>query len=138
MNKASNIIENTFLSKDQLFYFNLFVLGYNDTTIFEILDIDEKGGALIKQQVKDILGRKYDTIYWQEIIKESFKDGLLNKYDHLNPIVKNQANIYAKQIFAELFIDKVSFYDSTEPIKHKISNFLNSCSLLLKKQGENK
>lgn len=125
---------NTILSSEELLYLNLFVLGYDDNTIIEGLDIDKKAGRVIKQQVKEILGRKYGTIYWNEIIKESFKDGLLNVHDHINPIIKDQARINAELIYSEFFLNKKPEDHFTKSINKKIIDYLKDCDLNLEKQ----
>ena len=124
------------LTERQLLYLNLSVFGYDDDQIFELLELDAESGEDIKYIVKKDLGSKFNTTNWTEIVKQSFETELLDTYDHLRDIIKNQANIYTEQIFTEKFMDEISFYDSTEPIRRSIQNFLNTCDIVL--ENDNK
>jgi len=133
-NKDVNYV---YLSEIQLLYLNLYVFGYEDKEIYEILGVDEESGQEIKYFVKSFLGKKYKTDNWTEIIKRSFESEILDKYDHLRDVIKNQANIYSEKIFTEKCMDEVSFYDSSEPIKQFIQNFINTCDLVIETNNAN-
>jgi len=122
--------------ENQLFYFKLSVFGYDDDAIYELIGVDTPTGEYIKEKVKEVLGARFKTNSWDEIIKESFKCGLLEKYDYLNVLVKDQANSSTEKIFTELFMDEVSFYDSTIPIKEIILSFLDDCNLAFNKEED--
>jgi len=130
MKKVKSIKKETFgLTKKQLLYLELYTFGYDNEKIYDLLGVDNEYGEDIKYFVKKVLGTKLKTNSWNEIIKKSFELGTLNKNDYLNPVITEQANIFTEQIFSEIFMDEVSHYVATEPIKHKMMSYLNACKM---------
>ncbi len=122
------------LSEDQLLYLKLFISEYDDDKIFEFLNVTSEIGEEIKYSIRILMKKKYGLTNWNDIIKKCFELDMLCKFEFVDELVKEQANIYVNSIYEKL-TDKMTknahYFGS---IDKEIFSFIKSSQVKLKKK----
>lgn len=122
------------LSEQQLLYMKLFTHGYNDEEAFEFLNVSTEMGEEIKYSIRILMKKKYGLTNWNDIIKKCFELNVLCKFEFVDDLVKEQANIYVNSIYEKLTlnVNKKSLHFGS--LEREIFSFLKSSQIKLKKK----
>lgn len=110
----------------ELFYLRLYAHGVKRNEICDFLEVCGKRLTYMKQNI----AVKCKSKNWLKIMAYAFNNGLLNKKDFVEDLVKDQASFYAKDIFIN-HVSKLNKSINTHALKSKIIEFCSVSESLL-------
>lgn len=124
-NKTNMI--RTKLRPNETHYLRLVLHGYKANDIRHFIDVREKVLSLYKKRIAEKLNCKT----FGDAIIEAFKINILDKYDYVNSIVKDQALIYAEIVCNRINGLGENMNTSINALAIVILEFYNTCEVQL-------
>ncbi len=122
-NKKS--ITETKLRTNEILYLRLVLHDYKPSEICHFINVREKNLIVHQKRLKEEL--KSET--FTEAIINAFKLNIIDKYDFVDPIVKDQGLIYAKTIYSRINGLTENMNTSINALAIVILEFYNTCEI---------
>ncbi len=131
-NIQKRAITKHILKLNEIYYLRLILHEFSHIQICDFLNLNPHTYNIYKKRIKRKLGCKTFT----RAIIEAFRLNILDKYDFINPLIKNQAIIYTDTIFKIVNAQKTYGSKEITNIRDIIIEFNDSCEkVLLTKSG---